>query len=654
MPTLTPSRIVVAGNCQAVGLAACLAQFLPGVEVVRRLELTPEDFADPDAGVFLQRPRPDPETRIPAGHRGPVLYWPGLSFAGYHPDVVVASAGGQLLSGGPIGPLHSALVLLGWRLGLGLKATLDLFREDVFERLGYFSAWDYGKTALLNEGRRTDVPLDALFPRWEASGPFMYSHTHPRLDVLADVARGLLSALGMTPEVSGPLPPDWLATREILPIYPEIARRLNVQGSYCFRPGQDKPSLDLEAFATQSFALYDRHDRDEISCARFNTPPWLDLIRDLTGRPAPPPVRRAAVGRVQPLPKLGPPLAAGTHPYAGLPEERFWRRAVQALPMAQVDPVVRAPFRITRHTAIATAGSCFAQHIGRVLAAEGCNYLVTEPAPPGLSRAEAHRAQYGIFSARYGNLYTTAQLLQLFERAYGRFLPQEPAWLRADGRVVDPFRPEVEPNGYGTVEEMLTARAEHLAAVRRMFQECEVFVFTLGLTEGWRSRVDGAVFPLAPGVSGGHFDPERHEFVNFSMREVLMDLRRFKARLQAVNPRARMMITVSPVPLMATYEDRHVMVSTAASKAILRTVADEMVRADPSVWYFPSYEIITGSYNRGAYYEADARSVTEAGVAHVMRLFLAHVLSREEPGDAMAAEAEELLGVICDEAKLDV
>lgn len=651
-----PTRIVVAGNCQAVGLAACLSRFLPGAQVTRRLHLLPADVVDPDTAVFLQRPRPDLETRVPQGHRGPTLYWPSLNFAGYHPDIVVAFVGAKQLSGGPIGPLQSALVLLGWQMRLGIRGTMDLFQEDVFERLGYFRAWDHSKNALLAEAQRTDVPLAAAFERWKDSGAFMYTHTHPRLDVIADVGLGLLSLLGLEPPATVDLPTDWLATREVLPIYPEIARRLGVEGSRIFDPGQGKPPLDLKAFVTQCFQLYDQHPRDEVSCPRFKTAPWAALIKELKGRAVarPPAGGEGVRGQAPPQNRHAPPLSAGTHPYSGLPEERFWRRAVQAIPMAQVDPVVRAPFQISRHTPIATAGSCFAQHIGRVLAAEGCNYLVTETAPAGLSRTAAHRAQYGIFSARYGNLYTTAQLFQLFGRAYGRFVPQEPAWLRPDGRVLDPFRPEVEPEGYATEDDMLAARAVHFAAVRRMFEECEVFVFTLGLTEGWRSRADGAVFPLAPGVSGGHFDPERHEFVNFSMREVLADLQRFKARLLQVNPTVRMIITVSPVPLMATYEDRHIMVSTAASKAILRTVAEEFVRADPQVWYFPSYEVITGSYNRGAYYEDDARSVTEAGVSHVMRLFLEHALSSEDPGDAMAAEAEALLGVICDEEKLDV
>jgi len=35
-----------------------------------------------------------------------------------------------------------------------------------------------------------------------------------------------------------------------------------------------------------------------------------------------------------------------------------------------------------------------------------------------------------------------------------------------------------------------------------------------------------------------------------------------------------------------------------------------------------SFEIITGSYTRGAYFAGDLRSVTEAGVKHVMQVFM--------------------------------
>ena len=68
-----------------------------------------------------------------------------------------------------------------------------------------------------------------------------------------------------------------------------------------------------------------------------------------------------------------------------------------------------------------------------------------------------------------------------------------------------------------------------------MFQTLDVFVFTLGLTECWRSREDGAVFPLCPGVQGGTFDPQLYEFYNQSVDDVINDLFEFREALSSVN-----------------------------------------------------------------------------------------------------------------------
>jgi hypothetical protein len=285
---------------------------------------------------------------------------------------------------------------------------------------------------------------------------------------------------------------------------------------------------------------------------------------------------------------------------------------------------------------VVTLGSCFAQHIARHLAKSGCTYFVPEQAPADMTAAEAEQRQYGVFSARYGNVYTVRQALQLFDRAFGRFEPTEAVWER-DGTWVDPFRPQIEPDGFADIPTLQASRREHLRHVRAAFTQARWLIFTLGLTEAWRARADGAVFPLAPGVAGGAFDPERHEFVNFSAAEVRDDLFAFIERVRSVNPGAGVVLTVSPVPLAATYEKRHVWVSTTFSKAALRVAADEAERAYAHVSYFPSYEVITSPATSGAYYADDLRQVTEGGVCQVMRLFSAHCLG--EGSVALAASA---------------
>jgi hypothetical protein len=352
------------------------------------------------------------------------------------------------------------------------------------------------------------------------------------------------------------------------------------------------------------------------------------------------------------------------HPYRNLPEHAFWRRAIAGVAPSEVDPVVAAKFIVSPADKVVTAGSCFAQHIARHLAASGFNYLVTETAHPAIRADEAERYNYRVFSARYGNVYTSRQFIQLLQRAYGEFTPADDSWPLPNGRFADPFRPQIQPDGFASLAELHADRAQHFAAIRRAVEELDIFVFTLGLTEGWLNKQDGAAYPLCPGVAGGTFDPAQHAFVNLSVRQVTDDMRAAIDFVKARNPAARFILTVSPVPLIATIEDRSVLVSTTYSKSVLRVAAEELARDDEDVAYFPSYEVITGSYNRGAYFAEDLRSVTEEGVAHVMRLFMRHYTSAEAAPaptnsdiDArsarLIADMQNVVKVICDEESLD-
>ena len=359
------------------------------------------------------------------------------------------------------------------------------------------------------------------------------------------------------------------------------------------------------------------------------------------------------------------------HPYTSLPDHAFWRRAVAAAPAGELDPVPEAPFDFTPQARVATAGSCFAQHIGRYLAGSGCAFLVTEQPHPLVTEHAARVANYGRFSARYGNVYTARQLRQLFHRAHGTFKPVEDVWTQPDGALVDPFRPNIQPRGFNSAQEYAIDRERHFRAVREAFRTLDVLVFTLGLTEAWRSREDGAVFPVCPGVSGGSFSAQRHEFVNFGVADVVADMTAFIADLREINSHARVILTVSPVPLVATASGGHVLTSTVYSISVLRVAAEMLSRSLRDVSYFPAYEIVTTGRDGVPYFAADRRSVTEDGVAHVMRVFMKHyvrahdpnilrrVMSsllppRDEPAPASPAEAmQAALQVMCDEEALD-
>lgn len=351
-----------------------------------------------------------------------------------------------------------------------------------------------------------------------------------------------------------------------------------------------------------------------------------------------------------------------SNPYRGMPDHCFWSRAHRVAAPELVDPVVKGGFRLTQKMKIATAGSCFAQHIARHLQGQGYNYLITEQAHPVIEHDVAAAFNYGTFTARYGNIYTTRQLFQLAMRAYGEFSPQEDVWQAPDGSLIDPFRPAIQPGGFASRAAFDADRETHFAAVRRMIEEADVFVFTFGLTETWISRKDGAAFALAPGVAGGTFDPKRHKFINLSLAEIVADFTAFVRLMRKRNRKVKILMTVSPVPLIATARtDQSVIAATAYSKAVLRVAAEELATTLDNAWYFPSYEVITGNAAQGRYFADDLREVTPAGIEHVMGLFMHHYTGIKT-GSAKARITddrgfrdgiEKALDVVCDEELIE-
>lgn len=121
-----------------------------------------------------------------------------------------------------------------------------------------------------------------------------------------------------------------------------------------------------------------------------------------------------------------------TNPYRNVPDHQMWRRAVSRVEPHRLDPAVAPKFQVTPDMKVATAGSCFAQHISRRISALGFNYFVPENGA-SLDEAERQGRQFGVFSARFGNLYTVHQLDQLFAEAFEGRERAETAWQRPDG-----------------------------------------------------------------------------------------------------------------------------------------------------------------------------------------------------------------------------
>ena len=345
------------------------------------------------------------------------------------------------------------------------------------------------------------------------------------------------------------------------------------------------------------------------------------------------------------------------NPYQQQPTRSFWRQAVQG---KETDGFFKdlwiSKFPISKQTRFVTFGSCFAQHISKWLIQNGFSWVDAEAAPAGLASDAALEQGYGVFSVRTGNIYTVAILKQWIELAQGT-ASVHPEIAFKEEAFYDTLRPLISKSGFSSESELISARELSYESLINAIRHSDVFVFTLGLTEGWENQ-SGYAYAMCPGTELGAFEPGNHLFKNYSYDSILKDLNITLDLIKQINPKMRFILTVSPVPLTATASAEHVLSSTVYSKSVLRAVAGFLQQTREDVDYFPSYELITSPPVRGAYFENNMRSVRPDGVEFVMQHFSRGIGENLAPAAVSRVqlapkEGAESLDVFCDDILLD-
>lgn len=259
------------------------------------------------------------------------------------------------------------------------------------------------------------------------------------------------------------------------------------------------------------------------------------------------------------------------------------------------------PSFLDRETPVTSMGSCFARNVAQYLMHEDYDYLVTERP---FQQASAH----------WDQVFNTACMRQIFEYTFTDEWSPAVRWWPKDDHVQDPYRRDVlYPR-----DDREEAFEKHRRCSRRALEEAEVVILTLGLIETWRDRRDGMTYYRVP--SPRIYDSEVHEFYIQTVGDCLEDLNRIHELLAAHNPEASLVVTVSPVPLFATFRmDTDPVAANMLSKSTLRTAAEYFVHRYDDVHYFPSYEMVLQGVEEP--FEEDNRHVTADTVARVMQLF---------------------------------
>ena len=260
------------------------------------------------------------------------------------------------------------------------------------------------------------------------------------------------------------------------------------------------------------------------------------------------------------------------------------------------------PF-ISRDMPITAFGSCFAQNISRWLMRQ--QYATGDRL--AFTRHGTHLNTYDSHVVRFGEgIVNTFALRQQFEWALEGKRFSEDLW-------------------FGSRGELAAYSDEARDHTRELFLRSEVFILTLGLSEVWCNTQTGEVFWRA--IPRDKFDASRHGFRVSTVAENLENLEAIHAVIRKHRPSASIVITLSPIPLVATFRPVSCLTANSVSKAILRVAVDELMRAhrdDRQLYYWPSYEIVK-DYVVDAYLD-DNRHPRADVIAMIMRSFASHYL----------------------------
>lgn len=269
---------------------------------------------------------------------------------------------------------------------------------------------------------------------------------------------------------------------------------------------------------------------------------------------------------------------------------------------------------IRRDDPIFCIGSCFAKNIEMKLVQAGCPVL-SHPnfAPSGDDPFDPLPFVFNV-----------------------RSMVNELRWGLLDSKPAPEDAFVTDPSGYVHDPHSGISRAQPDAARRRRagvtanmrrIRDCRIIVMTLGLVEAW-------------------YDSKIGMYVNSTLPRFVMDLEPGRYVLRVLNygdcldgleecydllrrhghPDFKLFLSVSPVPLAATFTQHDVLVANTYSKSTQVAAARDFAERHANVQYVPSYESVMNSTRRLAWHP-DLRHVTDEMVGQVISNFLANHLA---------------------------
>jgi hypothetical protein len=156
---------------------------------------------------------------------------------------------------------------------------------------------------------------------------------------------------------------------------------------------------------------------------------------------------------------------------------------------------------------------------------------------------------------------------------------------------------------------------------------CSSVILTFGLSETWIDS-DGRSLWRWPGRD--KVKSENLSFKILSTEENKNNIKEIISLIKQVNPTTSIIITLSPIPLGATFrKDYNINIANTASKTRIRSAIDEFFieNTDDKIFYWPSYEFVTQHADP---WEQDGRHVKPEIIQEIMGQFIEKAVTKSD------------------------
>tara|TARA_Y100001970_G_scaffold166351_1_gene203458 strand:+ start:24631 stop:25563 length:933 start_codon:yes stop_codon:yes gene_type:complete len=246
------------------------------------------------------------------------------------------------------------------------------------------------------------------------------------------------------------------------------------------------------------------------------------------------------------------------------------------------------PF-IDKEKKIIAFGSCFASHVSK--------YLINK--------------RYSVFDKRLGH---NQHIIRYGEGMANTFTVLEQLLWAFENKNIEKNTWYYSPKISETNDDLM--REETLRALKMV----DVFIITVGLSEVWFNKVNNQVFWKA--IPASEYDERKHGFRVSSVDENTRNLKEIYLIIKKHLPLAKVIFTLSPIPLVATFRDQSCITANSISKSILRVSLDNILneyKKNQDIYYFPSYEIVNQFFNDP--FKDDNRHLKDEYIIKIMQLF---------------------------------